>query len=200
MTARSSESCWGSSPRSSAPISAAALGLALGDTDTVTHIQRFGGPLNLNVHFHTLALDGVYFERLVPVGAAHDDDLLAELAAASVQSRIATGPDRGRRVGRLGDHVYVDHVDYRGPRCAAIDGFSRHADVAIHGADRQRLERVCRYLARGPLANTRLFAPAPRRPGRPPPWPRTRRTWSPPVDRGGRAPRGGPPSRSADFV
>lgn len=29
--------------------------------------------------------------------------------------------------------------------------------MAIHGADRQRLERVCRYLARGPLANTRLF-------------------------------------------
>jgi len=27
---------------------------------TVTFVQRFGGALNLNVHFHTLALDGVY--------------------------------------------------------------------------------------------------------------------------------------------
>jgi len=26
----------------------------------VTFIQRFGGALNLNVHFHTLFLDGVY--------------------------------------------------------------------------------------------------------------------------------------------
>ncbi|MBW2223340.1 MAG: transposase, partial [Deltaproteobacteria bacterium] len=30
-----------------------------GRTGTVTVIQRFGGALNLNVHFHTLAVDGV---------------------------------------------------------------------------------------------------------------------------------------------
>jgi len=29
----------------------------------VTIIQRFGGGLNLNVHFHTLVLDGVFTER-----------------------------------------------------------------------------------------------------------------------------------------
>jgi hypothetical protein len=29
---------------------------------SVTIIQRFGGGLNLNVHFHTLLLDGVLFE------------------------------------------------------------------------------------------------------------------------------------------
>ena len=26
----------------------------------VTFVQRFGGALNLNVHFHTLVLDGIY--------------------------------------------------------------------------------------------------------------------------------------------
>ncbi len=26
-------------------------------------IQRFGGALNLNIHFHTLALDGVFTEQ-----------------------------------------------------------------------------------------------------------------------------------------
>jgi len=31
-----------------------------GRTGTVTVIQRFGGALNLNVHFHTLAVDGVF--------------------------------------------------------------------------------------------------------------------------------------------
>ncbi|MGB5350707.1 MAG: transposase [Polyangiales bacterium] len=31
-----------------------------GRTGTVTVIQRFGGTLNLNVHFHTLAVDGVF--------------------------------------------------------------------------------------------------------------------------------------------
>jgi hypothetical protein len=29
-------------------------------TGSVTVVQRFGGALNLNVHFHTLLLDGVY--------------------------------------------------------------------------------------------------------------------------------------------
>jgi hypothetical protein len=31
-----------------------------GRTGTVTVIQRFGGALNLNIHFHTLAVDGVF--------------------------------------------------------------------------------------------------------------------------------------------
>ncbi|MBW2463939.1 MAG: transposase zinc-binding domain-containing protein [Deltaproteobacteria bacterium] len=36
------------------------LGLVGARTGTVTVIQRFGGALNLNPHFHTLALDGVF--------------------------------------------------------------------------------------------------------------------------------------------
>ena len=39
---------------------ARALGYRDGRTGTVTVIQRFGGALNLNVHFHTLAVDGVF--------------------------------------------------------------------------------------------------------------------------------------------
>ena len=35
-------------------------GIASGHTGTVTVIQRFGGGLNLNVHLHTLVLDGVF--------------------------------------------------------------------------------------------------------------------------------------------
>ena len=32
-------------------------------TGAITFIQRFGGSLNLNIHFHTLFLDGVYFKN-----------------------------------------------------------------------------------------------------------------------------------------
>jgi hypothetical protein len=32
-------------------------------TGAVTHIQRFGSALNLNIHFHMLFLDGVYIDR-----------------------------------------------------------------------------------------------------------------------------------------
>jgi hypothetical protein len=35
-------------------------GIPAGRTGTVTAVQRFGGGLNLDVHFHTLALDGVF--------------------------------------------------------------------------------------------------------------------------------------------
>jgi hypothetical protein len=34
--------------------------LSGGETGMVTSVQRFGGSLNLHVHFHTLVLDGVF--------------------------------------------------------------------------------------------------------------------------------------------
>ena len=37
-----------------------------------------------------------------------------------------------------------------------LQGFSLHADTAVHGNDRQGLERLCRYGARGPVAECRL--------------------------------------------
>lgn len=41
---------------------AASAGIARGSSGAVTCIQRFGSALNLNVHFHTQALDGVFRE------------------------------------------------------------------------------------------------------------------------------------------
>ncbi len=43
-------------------------------------------------------------------------------------------------------------------RLAVRDGFSLHANTAVHGHDREGLERLCRYGARGPLAESRLEA------------------------------------------
>jgi hypothetical protein len=165
----------------------------------VTFVQRFGGALNLNVHFHTLVLDGVHdaedghrFRPLPPPsdgevervarGVAggiarllrrrgleaeadpeesdplrRDEPLLAALAAASVSGRIALGPRAGQRALRFGDHVEVD--DLPAPavrRCASVGGVSVHADVAVPARDRDRLERLCRYAARPPLAAERL--------------------------------------------
>ncbi len=111
----------------------------------MTFIQRFGSALNLNLHFHTLALDGAYtytvgksgaprffllpppsndevarvlagtarrIHRLLEARAAGDEDVLARdepllalLAAASLRTRIATGPHTGEPWRRLGDRV-----------------------------------------------------------------------------------------------
>jgi hypothetical protein len=168
----------------------------------VTFIQRFGSALNLNLHFHTLALDGVYpyapgwdhpvrFLPLPPpeadevtrvlAGAARriqrvieardaddadaltrDEPLLALLAAASLRTRIATGPNRGDPWRRLGDRVEprgaggADADPEASERVPQYGGMSLHADVAVPARDRKRLERLCRYVARPPLASERL--------------------------------------------
>lgn len=101
-----------------------------------------------------------------PLGA--DDPLMAMLGAASIRSRIATGPEAGDPWRRLGDRVEPVDEDEAGvelrasvpPRCVRQGGMSLHADVAVPARDRQRLERLCRYVARPPLALGRLEAMA----------------------------------------
>lgn len=176
-------------------------GVSRGFCGAVTFVQRFGSALNLNLHFHTLALDGVYeirdggaarfhplpppddaevarvvariarhLERLLArKGLLPDADpteadplaeqaaLLAALAAASVQGRVATGPRAGQRLRRLGDQIDPEAIELGpGSRCASAAGLSLHANVAVPARDRRRLERLCRYVARSPLATERL--------------------------------------------
>ena len=164
----------------------------------VTFLQRFGSALNLNLHFHTLALDGAYsypdaygerprffvlpppsphevarvlagtarrIARLLDSRAEEDDDplardepLLAALAAASLNARIADGPQQGEPWRRIGDRVDPDPDDDPDatPRVPQLRGMSLHADVSVPARDRLRLERLCRYVARPPLGNERL--------------------------------------------
>jgi len=92
-----------------------------------------------------------------PESDAFSDEqpLLAGLAAASVRGRAGNG----RFLTRRGDRVDAENrSDQEPPRCAALEGFSLHADVAIPSRDRNRLERLCRYAARPPLATERLAA------------------------------------------
>ncbi len=179
---------------------AQAHGIQDGRTGTVTVIQRFGSGLQLNVHLHTLVVNGVFSEprsgpltfhpapppsdedvahvlatvrawvgrllarrQLEPADDAAPADPLAEvspvlagLVGASVQGRVALGPRAGARVRRLGDEPDLGHVTSRGPRQAQLDGFDLHANVWVPPNDRARLEQLCRYLLRPPLAQDRL--------------------------------------------
>ena len=165
----------------------------------VSFLQRFGSALNLNLHFHTLALDGAYLyephpratpdfvalppptpddvaqvltatarrlKRLLtdraegdPDALARDEPLLALLAQASLRTRIATGPQAGHPWKRLGDRVAPAAEADGDPAHGAL---ARHAEMSLHAAvavpahDRERLERLCRYVARPPLGNDRL--------------------------------------------
>jgi hypothetical protein len=74
--------------------------------------------------------------------------------AASVRSRIATGPEAGQPWRRLGDRVDLvepgegdTNTDAKvPPRCVREGGMSLHADVSVPARDRNRLERLARYI------------------------------------------------------
>lgn len=180
---------------------AKAHGLTQIKTGAVTLIQRFGGSINLNLHFHMLVMEGVYagvdptFHKLPP---PTDDDVkalvqklsvrilrwltrhgyfdgndleanadlfyqeepvLATCMAASIQYRIGLGPRRGQKVRKLEtmEECLYEEAQLTGSRCAALGGFSLHADTGCEAWEREKLERLCRYVARPALANERLF-------------------------------------------
>ncbi len=90
---------------------------------------------------------------------ARDEPLLATLATASLRTRIATGPHAGERWRRLGDRIEPQDTDAdpeASRRVPQHGGMSLHADVAVPACDRRRLERLCHYVARPPLASDRL--------------------------------------------
>jgi len=82
------------------------------------------------------------------------EPLLAQISAASVQGMVATGERAGRKVRRR----LTDPEDgvRTGALCYASRGFSLHAATRIEAADRRRLERLCRYVIRPPVAGGRL--------------------------------------------
>jgi len=77
---------------------------------------------------------------------------VAATYAAAVLGRDANGAPIAR-IGRRPDAPFVPPA---GARLAVQHGFSLHAGVRVSGSDRERLERVCRYVARPPIAGERL--------------------------------------------
>jgi hypothetical protein len=83
--------------------------------------------------------------------------VLAGLAAASVQGRLALGTRAGgevRRCGNLPDEPPLPMV--RGPCHAARGGFDLDAGVVVPAGEVAHLERVCRYALRPPIAHDRI--------------------------------------------
>ncbi|MEK7874826.1 MAG: transposase, partial [Pseudomonadota bacterium] len=85
-------------------------------------------------------------------------DVMAELQAASVQSKIALGKKKGQKVKRLGSLGKIIDInpETKAPLCAAIEGFSLHAGVYCSPSERKKLEKVARYIARPAVAEDRL--------------------------------------------
>ena len=83
-------------------------GLRAGDTETglVTFIQRHRSALNLDVHLHILALDGVYtfererprFHRAAPPTVPELERLLDTLVRRITRTLVRSGSHRARSV------------------------------------------------------------------------------------------------------
>jgi hypothetical protein len=172
-------------------------------TGAVTIVQRFDSALRLNVHPHTLVIDGVYVQegdndRLVfyPLPAPTHAEVaavagrIAERAEAVMRKHgrwvdgdnadsepdplsleqpvlsacyqgCAQGIDvlssrAGRPALRLMTTPPVLSTSSEPGPVAVVRGFNLHAATAVDGCDRDRLERLCQYIGRPPIAQDRL--------------------------------------------
>ena len=82
--------------------------------------------------------------------------LLAGLAAASVQGVVALLRHAGDAPPSGGQSSTNRGVPALGACHARWEGFDLHAAVRVPAGQRDRLERVCRYALRPPVAGTRL--------------------------------------------
>ena len=85
------------------------------------------------------------------------DSPLAQLSGAAVRYVIAVGPQAGRATMRLQDPAARDDTpESTKPFTVARDGFSLNCAVACEAHERSKLERICRYMGRPPIAEQRL--------------------------------------------
>jgi len=92
------------------------------------------------------------------LGEALDtDDPMPDLAGHSITYRIAVGPHRGRKVFTLQTLPDSGWEDGSADAPGNVAGFSLHAGVAVKPNQREKLERLCRYICRPPVSEKRLF-------------------------------------------
>ena len=84
-----------------------------------------------------------------------DETPMHQLLGSSVTYRIAVGPQQGRRVMTL-QTLPDDGDEPLTTRVGNVAGFSLHAGVANRAHERDKLERLCRYITRPAVATKRL--------------------------------------------
>lgn len=114
---------------------------------------------------HTLAFRiGRYLERQgllerdiensYLVGDEIETGPLAQLQGASITYRVAVGQQQGRKVFTLQTLPATEELTYN--EAGKVAGFSLHAGVAARADQRDKLERLCRYICRPAVSERRL--------------------------------------------
>jgi hypothetical protein len=147
-------------------------------TGAVTLCQRYGSILQFTPHFHSWLPDGVFsqdgdgglqFHRLPPPDDDDIDTLL--LRVSSRVDNLLTASDDELPLDDDDQTLLADQAaavksplfarttgtdERKRPRCSFFEGYSLHADLAVHKDDRKKLERLLRYGLRPPFAQKRL--------------------------------------------
>jgi hypothetical protein len=139
--------------------------------------QLWGSILQLTPHFHSWLPDGVFyldsqgkmtFQRLDPPSDREVENLLAR-----IQNRVLKLFDDDDDVQPDDEHALLAQTqleamrpplytiplgpdELKRPRCAFVDGFSLHANLALEAHERKKLEKLMRYGLRPPFAQKRL--------------------------------------------
>ena len=82
-------------------------------------------------------------------------DALPLFQEASVAGRTATGARRGMKIRRI--QRFAGREFQLPKRCASVGGYNLHGGVQVSAKNRKGLEKLCRYIARPPLAKSRLL-------------------------------------------
>lgn len=85
-----------------------------------------------------------------------DHEPLDSINAASIRYRIAMGPHSGNRTLTINNPAFASPDRYVKAMTANRDGFSFNAAVACQPHQRDRLERLCRYITRPAVCLDRL--------------------------------------------
>lgn len=131
--------------------------------------QYFGSSLQLTPHLHLLVPEAQWTEVGEEVAVPPPDD--AEVRAVLARTLRQAGADWEALDAAWADDEYeaLQAEALQRPlglelppsaqcrrRLAVLEGFSLHADTAVHANDRDGLGRLCRYGARGPVSESRL--------------------------------------------
>jgi len=96
------------------------------------------------------------FSNRFTIAKPREVKLLFKLKLLPISYRIAVGPQQGRKAFMIRTIRPLDRPDPGLERVAKANGFSLHAGVSCEGHERNKRERLCRYIARPAVAIPRL--------------------------------------------
>ena len=112
-----------------------------------------------------MVLVGSTEEILNESGQHSHEDVHLPAQAASVAHPIAFGPNTGQPVRRLKSQtsLWPSEQNFKSTSTARVlaGGYSVHAETAIKAHERERLEKLVRYMARPAISDERVIIEGP---------------------------------------